>query len=333
LRKAGVPILLLANKCESREAELSLGDFSILGFETVLPISAQEGRGMEELFTALRAFLPPEDDIPQATGDRLRIALLGRRNTGKSSFVNALLGEQRVIVSEVPGTTRDAVDVDFQWKGKPLTLVDTAGVHRRTRVADAVEFFSLTRTDQAVRRADVALLFLDLEQPVVRMDQELARTAIDRYKPSVVVGTKFDLVPDESGRDFQSRVAHKLPHLKDSPLCRISNLQEKGLDKVMDMAFSLHEEGAKRIGTGELNRALRASFDTLRFRGRGEKPKAYYATQLRTSPPTFLLFVNEKRLFEKEILRALARDMRRRLGFPRVPVRFVLRKRTRPGSG
>ena len=162
LRKANIPILLLANKCESKEAEFSIADFVPLGFDPLLPISAQEGRGMEDLFISLRRLLPPEEEVPEATGERLRIAVLGRRNTGKSSFVNALLGEQRVIVSEVPGTTRDAVDVDFEWKGRPLTLVDTAGVHRRTKVADAVEYFSLTRTDQAVRRADVALLFLDL---------------------------------------------------------------------------------------------------------------------------------------------------------------------------
>jgi GTP-binding protein len=332
LRKADVPILLLANKCESKEAEFGVADFIPLGFDPLLPISAQEGRGMEDLFISLHHLLPPQEEIPEATGERLRIAVLGRRNTGKSSFVNALLGEQRVIVSEVPGTTRDAVDVDFEWKGRPLTLVDTAGVHRRTKVADAVEYFSLTRTDQAVRRADVALLFLDLLEPVVRLDQELARTAIDRYKPSVVVGTKTDLVPDETNRDFRDRVEHKLPHLQESPLCRISNTEGRGLDKVLDLAFSLHEEAAKRIGTGELNRALRASFATLRFRGRGQKPKAYYATQLKTSPPTFLLFVNENRLFEKEILRTLSRDLRRRLGFPRVPIRLVLRRRTQSGG-
>jgi len=332
LRRAGRKVLLCANKCEGHEAERTLAEFGALGFGEARPLSAQEGRGISDLLFELAEHLPPASEVPPAASGDLRIAVLGRRNTGKSSFVNALLGEQRVIVSDIPGTTRDAVEIAFEWQGQPVSLVDTAGVHRRSKIANAIEYFSLTRSDQAIRHAHVALLFLDLTQSLARLDQELARTIYDRYKPVVIVGTKKDLVPEQSLDAFRERVEHKLPHLAGAPIRMVSNLKGKGLGKVMELAARLHQEGAARIGTGELNRALDAAFSRLRFRGRGEKPRAFYATQLRVNPPTFLLFVNRARLFDKEVLRAVSRELRKRLGFQRVPIRLVLRERERSPS-
>jgi len=332
LRKADRPIVLLANKCEGREAESHLGEFSALGFGDARPLSAQEGRGMSDLFEHLHEALPDANETPRSDDDSLRIAVLGRRNTGKSSFVNHVLGEQRVIVSEVPGTTRDAVEVEFEWKGKKARLVDTAGVHRRSKVANSVEYFSLTRSDQAIRHSDLALLFLDVTQLPARLDQELGRTIQDRHKPVVVVGTKSDLRPDFSVQDFRDWISRKLPHLKNAPLRLVSNEDGRGHDAVMKSAFALREEAGRRVGTGELNRALQKTFAKLRFRGRGEKPQAFYATQLRVHPPSFLLFVNHKRLFEKEVVRAVTRDLAKQLGYEHVPVRMVLRERKRSPS-
>ncbi|RMH04593.1 MAG: ribosome biogenesis GTPase Der [Planctomycetota bacterium] len=329
LRRSGRPVLLVANKCEGREAEGNLAEFAALGFGPARPVSAREGRGLAELLVDLAGHLPPAAEVPDRPGGALRIALVGRRNTGKSSFVNALCEEERVIVSEVPGTTRDAVDVTLSWRDRELVLVDTAGVHRRARLASPVEFFSLTRSDQAVRRADVALLFLDLTHAIARLDQELARTVRDRYKPTVVVGTKADLEPDLRPEDFRAEVERRLPHLAGSPVVLVSNPERRGLDRALAEAFALHEEAARRVGTGELNRAVERAFRRLRFRGRGEKPRVFYATQLRVHPPTFLLFVNRPRLFDKEAVRAIGGQLRRSLGFPRVPVRLVLRERPR----
>lgn len=332
LRRTGRTVLLFANKAESRDSERNLAEFERLGLGPARELSAQEGRGIDSLFEELTTMLPP------ATGEvvdeqRLRIAVLGRRNTGKSSFVNALLGEERVIVSEIAGTTRDAVDVDFEWKGRPLTLVDTAGIHRRGKVANAIEYFSLTRSDQAIRRADISLLFLDMSESFARLDQELARTIVDRYKPCVIVGTKSDLVPDLDIRTFKENVAHRFPHLRGAPVVMISNVTGRGVDRALKEAFALYEEAGKRVGTGELNRVVERAFEKLRFRGRSsEKPRAYYATQIRVQPPSFLLFVNRASLFEKEALRAITRELRNGLGFEQVPLRLVIRERERSDS-
>jgi GTPase len=331
LRKGGHKILLFANKAEGSAANLNMSEFEKLHLGEVRALSAQEGRGMDDLYLALSGLLPPVDVEPSREA-RLRFAILGRRNTGKSSFVNALLGEQRVIVSDIPGTTRDAVEVDFEWQGKPLTMVDTAGIHRRGKLANAIEFFSLTRSDQAIRSADIAFLFLDLTETTARLDQELGRTIVDRYKPVVIVGTKSDLMPDLDIKTFRDGVEHRFPHLRGAPIVTISNLNGRGLDKVMQAAFQLHAEAGKRAGTGELNRALQRTFERLRFRGRSEKPRAYYATQLKTHPPTFLLFVNRGRLFEKEVMRAIGRELRKNLGYKHVPIRLVLRERKRSAN-
>ncbi|MCH2112698.1 MAG: hypothetical protein MK213_07550, partial [Planctomycetes bacterium] len=200
------------------------------------------------------------------------------------------------------------------------------------KVANSVEYFSLTRSDQAIRHSDLALLFLDVTQLPARLDQELGRTIQDRHKPVVVVGTKSDLRPDFSVQDFRDWISRKLPHLKNAPLRLLSNEGGRGHDAVMKSAFALREEAGRRVGTGELNRALQKTFTKLRFRGRGEKPQAFYATQLRVHPPSFLLFVNHKRLFEKEVVRAVTRDLAKQLGYEHVPVRMVLRERKRSPS-
>ncbi|MBC8371189.1 MAG: ribosome biogenesis GTPase Der [Planctomycetes bacterium] len=327
LRKSNVPVIMIANKCETRAAQMAVNEFASYGFGEAVPLSAQEGQGFSDLYKRLAEVLPEEQLVEEQ--ESINVAILGRRNTGKSSFVNALTGENRVIVSDVAGTTRDAVDVSVDYRGTAITLVDTAGVHRKGKVNTPIEFFSLTRSDQAIQRSDIALLFLDMTETVARMDKELARTIKDRYKSVIIVGTKHDLVPEFTIDKFRDVVEHKLPHLKGSPLAMLSNVTKKGIDRVMRDILSVHEEGQLQLGTGVLNRAMQAVFENMRIRGRGERPRFYYATQLNTLPPTFLLFVNKNRLFSKELMRALQNEFRRRFKLTRVPVRFVLRERKR----
>ncbi|MFT7516557.1 MAG: GTP-binding protein [Myxococcota bacterium] len=330
LRKSDVPVMMVANKCETRTAQASVNDFTALGFGEPTPLSAQEGQGFSDLYKRLAEVLPAEQLIEEK--ESVNVAIIGRRNTGKSSFVNALTGENRVIVSDVAGTTRDAVDISVDYKGTAITLVDTAGVHRKGKVNTPIEFFSLTRSDQAIQRSDIALLFLDMNETVARMDKELARTIKDRYKAVIIVGTKHDLVPDFTIDEFRDLVEHKLPHLRGAPIAMLSNVTKKGIDRVMRDILSVHEEGQLQLGTGVLNREMQTVFEHMRIRGRGERPRFYYATQLGTLPPTFLLFVNKNSLFSKELMRALQNEFRRRLKITKVPVRFVLRERKRSAS-
>ena len=327
LRGAGKEVVLAANKCETPQAVATLGDFARLGYGEALPVSASEGTGIARLCEALAPFLP--FDAPRPGAERLRVAVLGRRNVGKSSYVNAVLGEERMIVNELMGTTRDAVDLDLEVDGRTVTLVDTAGIHRKDRIANAVEYFSLARTAQALRRSDVALLLLDVTQEPSRLDLALGREALDHYKPVVVVGTKRDLAPDLTPRAFREDVAARMPHLREAPMVLLSNRTGEGLQHALPAALALGESARKRIGTGELNRTLALCLERLRFRGRGEKPRAYYSTQIGASPPAFLVFVNRKRLWEKEALRALSRALGERLGYASVPIRLALRERER----
>jgi GTP-binding protein len=307
-----------------------VSDFASFGFGDPIPVSAQEGQGFSDLYKRLTEILPEEQLVEDK--ESINVAILGRRNTGKSSFVNALTGENRVIVSDVAGTTRDAVDISVDYNGSAITLIDTAGVHRKGKVNSSIEYYSLARSDQAIQRSDITLLFVDMSQTVARMDKELARTIKDRYKAIIVVGTKHDLVPDVTIDQFRDLIDHKLPHLQGAPIAMMSNVTKKGIDRVMRDILTVYEEGQLQLGTGVLNRAMQRVFENMRIRGRGERPRFYYATQLNTLPPTFLLFVNKNRLFSKELMRALQNEFRRKFKITKVPVRFVLRERKRSAA-
>ncbi len=338
LRGLDRPVLLVANKAEStRDLE---GEFFSLGLGEPLRASAKEGEGISDLMEALVERVPaaaPRDEEPGGGEEpEMRLALLGRRNVGKSTLVNALADDLRVIVSEMPGTTRDAVDVHFTRGGRSFIVIDTAGVRRRGKVDDAVEFFSTARSEKALRRADVCVLMLECADEIARVDKALAAQIEEAKKPAILAVSKWDLSEGASREDFTKFLRNRLPGLAFAPIITTSGLDHEGLDELVDTAHRLFEQGSTRVGTGELNRIVEAAMEERAPRTRRTKTKnarVYYATQVGTLPPVLALFVNDPTLFDKQWERFLVGRLRAVLPFKEVPVRILFRSHRRKGEG
>ena len=332
LRRAPVDIQLVVNKCDTREVEPGAADFLRLGFGDPICVSAAHRRGREDLFDCIRAHLGDTGDEPPAP--LMKVAVVGKRNAGKSTFINALAGEGRVIVSEVPGTTRDAVDVTFEKDDRTFVAIDTAGVRKRSKVADSIEFYSLARAAASIRRADVVVLMIDAAVPVGQVDKRLARFIADEFKPCILAINKWDLARGRAGvEDYREYMDKILPELNYAPLSFVTASEGRNVAGTIDLASNLFKQSQTRIGTGRLNQAVA---DALSERGpryqRGKKhPKVYYATQVGSAPPTLLLFVNDPRLLTTNFRRFLLNRLRELLPFAEVPIRLLLRPRRAAG--
>jgi len=334
VRKCSKPVVLVANKVDTARQESALGELFSLGFGEPIPTAAIHGHGRSELFEAMIDLLGPESFVrerqaPEAT----RVALVGRRNAGKSTLVNRLVGERRVVVDDVPGTTRDAVDVPFEMGEHRFVLVDTAGVRKRSKIADSIEFYSHTRTEGAIRQADVVILVLDATVEVGRLDKNLGRYAADHYKPCIVALNKWDLADARLRGEFVEYIGHKLPGLTGAPLAMISALTGEGVEEMMESVVMLKEESTTRITTGELNRIVGEAVDRRRPKGVGGKiGKIYYVTQVDVQPPTLVFFINDKRCFSPSYIRYLEGQVRKSTPLAHVPIRIELREK-RKGRG
>jgi len=259
----------------------------------------------------------------------VRIAVVGRRNAGKSTLVNALAREERAIVSEIPGTTRDALDVIVERDGETIVLIDTAGVRKRSSHEDAVEFFSDARSYKAIRRADVVVVLFDATERLSVMEKKLARYAVDHYRPVVLGANKWDLVrasnPELAPSDFDAYLRQELPGIAWAPISFLSAKSGHNVQQTLDLAKELFAQANGRTPTGELNRVLARALAARSPSAKGHRVKVHYATQAEVAPPTFVLFVNDKRLIGKDYLRYLENRIRDELPFAEVPVRFVLR--------
>ena len=335
LRTVDKPVILLANKVETNEAEWGVGEFEVLGHGTPLQISAKERRGLDDLDERLAELLPEGKITPRRLErPELLLAVVGRMNAGKSSLVNALLHEQRMIVSEVPGTTRDSVDVRFERDGKVVVLIDTAGIRKERVVHDSVEFYAQRRAERAMRRADATVLVLDTTAEVARLDRRIASYALEHHQPVVVAANKWDLISHEAKiGDFRKHLLTVLPPLRHSPVVLTSALHGRGVEDVLRAAWSLRDQANTRVSTADLNKALEAAQAKRApkpFKGR--RGNIFYGTQVEVSPPTFILFVNDVELFESNYLRYLENRLREELPFPQVPLRLVLKARPRSES-
>jgi GTPase len=334
LRSVPRPILMVANKCDSAELDANATDFYRLGPDRVVPISAQQNRGKQELMQFLREHLPGCSEADARLDVDLKVAIGGRRNTGKSTFINCLAQEERVIVSEVAGTTRDSIDVRFDCDGKTILAIDTAGVRKKASIASDIEFYSLARAERSIRRADVVLMFLDPRWKISKPDKQLADYIMENHKPAIFVVNKWDLVKDIPTERYGNYIHRTFPSLDYVPIAFITAKDGKNVKTVLNLAMHLHKQAGVRVGTGDLNRVLRQALIAHDPPGRqNRRPKIFYATQAAAYPPTIVLFTNGPELFDNTYQRYLIKTFRDHLPFHEVPIKLLLRSKTHPGSG
>lgn len=336
LRKAGADAIVAANKADNEALDAHAADFARLGFP-VFPVSALHGRGVDALLAEALRRLPPEGegggdaagaDAPAAPAP-LAVAIVGRPNCGKSSFVNRLLRTDRVIVSDVPGTTRDPIDVPFEYGGRPFVLIDTAGVRREARVDTAVERYSRYRTQDALERADLVVLMLDSQRGAGLLDRQLAGLVSESGKGCVIAVNKWDLEhPDEP--EYLERLASELPFMAHCPVVFLSAKTGFRVDRVLAAVAHVADAARAQLPTGPLNRCLHAACESVGSAGRNGRPlRLYYATQTGTNPVRVRLFVNDPKRLPASFEQFLAGALRRSFDLAGVGVVLQFRARTR----
>jgi GTP-binding protein len=327
------PVLLVINKSDTPEMDARGGEFYKLGRGKPVYVSTHQNRNRNQLFKLIVERLPdvhtarPSDAV-------MKIAVVGRPNTGKSTFINTLAHAERMIVSERPGTTRDSVDVRFELDGLPFVAIDTAGVKRKAKIKDSLDFYSIHRAERSIRRADVVLLFLDPTQGISRLDKQMADYIAKQYKPCIFVVNKWDLIatdPDADMRGSMKKIADGVQfafrNMAYMPLAFITAKTGKNVKALLNLAQSMFKQANKRIGTSALNKVLRQAVEAHPPSSRERTPRIYYATQVGVAPPTIVLFVNSPALFEATYQRYLLNVFREKLPFHDIPIKLYLRAR------
>lgn len=333
-RKINKPILLVVNKVDSKQHELLVSEFFKIGLGTPFPISAIAKYGRQDLLDNITTFLPLNGHYEESNEPLMKLAIVGRRNVGKSTLINTLAKEERVIVSEVPGTTRDSVDVKFDLNGKQFLAIDTAGLRKKSSMNDAVEFYSKIRTERAIKRADVVLVLLDVVEGVSDVDKKLGGFIRKQVKPCIIVCNKWDLVKNIVPGEFEKYIGSVLPGLSYAPISFISALNRENVVKTIKLAQDLYEQADSRVSTSELNIFIKHAMSThTPCRRKSKVPKIYYGTQVSVRPPTFVLFVNDKSLFDSDYERFLGNQLRNNFNFPEIPVRIYFRPKVKDESG
>ncbi len=360
LRTARTPVVVAVNKADNQKRELEAAEFHALGWPETHPISALHGRGVADLLDVVIWALPPESieeqerkraeaeidaeplmaaDAPEeaafAMDDRpARIAIIGRPNVGKSSLLNTLVGRERAIVSDIPGTTRDAIDTAFEWAGRTVRLIDTAGIRRRGKVASgpAAERYATLRAMKAVTRADVAVLVLDAQDGMTTQDEHVAGYALEEGAGLVIAINKWDLVEkdEDTFDEFAAKIRQQAAFLDLAPILSISAKTGQRAGRVLEAALEIASERRRRVPTPALNAWLREA--TARRPApsvRGKQPRFLYATQVSIEPPTFVLFASDASTIHFSYRRYLENRLREAFGFDGTPLRLVIRERQR----
>lgn len=328
LRRSAKPVLLAVNKGDSQVRREAAVEFYALGLGELYPISALHGTGTGDLLDQVVAAFPVEEEREEL--EAVKIAIVGRPNVGKSSLLNKILGQERAIVHEAPGTTRDAIDTQMEWEGEPVVLIDTAGIRRKGRIQRGVEKYSVLRALRAINRADVVLLLTDAVEGATAQDAHIAGYILEEAKSVVVVVNKWDLVEKDT-YTMQAYVQHictALRFLDYVPVLFVSALTGQRVDQVLPTALRVQEARMIRIPTAELNRIVQEAVARHAPPSKaGKRLRLYYATQAAVDPPTFVFFVNDPRLVHFSYERYLENRLREHYGFLGTPLRLSFRKR------
>jgi len=326
LREAQKPWLLVANKADDPRAT-DFYEFYRLGAGEPIPVSAVNGKNSGDLLDILVERIPP---APVEEQDALRVAVVGRPNVGKSSFVNRLLGEERLVVSEVAGTTRDAIDTPMRYHDRTIVFVDTAGLRRQSRVEDGVEFYSALRTRRAIERADICLLMIDAVEGLHNQDLKIANLAWEAGRGLIVIVNKWDLKEkdDKTSAKFEKDAGERVPFLSFVPFLFTSALTGQRVTRTLDLILEVDAERSKRITTSQVNNTLEALIARRQPpQAAGREVKLMYATQVEVAPPTIAVFGNHPELLAEHYVRYLHNGFREAWGFTGNPLRIVLRRR------
>ncbi len=330
LRTTNKPVILAANKADSKERQLNAVEFYELNLGEPIPMSAYHGLGTGDVLDRVVEMLPPPESEEDET-DQIRIAIVGRPNVGKSSLLNKLLGQERSVVSVVPGTTRDSIDTELLYEETPITLIDTAGVRRAGRIQRGVEKYSVIRTLRAIERCDVALLLIDAEEGVTAQDTHIAGMILEAKKGVALLINKWDLIEKDNDtfNAFTQKVQEAFKFIDYAPLLFISALTGQRLNRVLPLALEIVEERHKRIPTSNLNEMLRDAVNKQppMATKKGAHLRIYFATQPQVNPPVFLFFTNDKDLIHWSYGRYLENRIRERYGFGGTPIAIVFRGR------
>jgi GTP-binding protein len=325
----------VANKTDSPDLETMVHEFYELGLSEPIPVSAKQKWGIRTLFSSAIDLLPPADADETDRPIRMKLAVVGKRNAGKSTFINAVVGDERVIVCEVPGTTRDSIDVHFAKNDQHFVVIDTAGIRRKKSVADSIEFYSQNRAERSIRRADVVLLFIDASLPISIVDKKIAESVRSQQKPCIIVVNKWDLARTKNRvtDEYDDYLGKALPGLPYAPISFVTAREGRRVHATLDLAAELFKQAGRWVGTGELNRAIQNAVDRHPpQRKKRFQPKVYYATQVGVHPPTLTLFCNSPSSFSGPYLRYLENTLRDRFDFEEIPIRLVLKARPRRGD-
>ena len=332
LRRSSKPVILVVNKIDSMVQQDSIYEFYSLGLGDPYGISSTNMTGLGDLLDALIAQFPEKEE-EDGSETSVSIAVVGRPNVGKSSLVNRLLGQERTMVSDIAGTTRDAIDAPLTWNNYRFTLIDTAGIRRKRAIEDeSIERYSIIRSLAAIRRCDTALLLIDAQDGVTEQDTKIGGYIHEEGKACVIVVNKWDSIEKDTNtmETFRKKILNDLKFMDYVPVLFISALTGQRVDKVLEMALSVHEQAQRRITTGLLNDVLADITGALQPPTvMGRKLKIYYATQQSVAPPTFVLFVNDEKLMHFSYQRYIENAFRKSFGFEGTPLRFILRQKER----